>query len=402
MISSSLVRKPPAVLSKETYSFQNQTTRQRLHLNLIPLQNDFLHSVERIPFDLNRDEVKFRIPSKCRDSLPCTISLDLFNGLVPLFPGSLLCRVRFEIFQLDDVGVGGRSAAVEVRHHEEVAVAVTEFHLRIREVVGVEAEIGCHESLYVSLSFNQAADGGRVMVLPTDVFHHRAPVTVKGCRLEMAVQFGDIDVLYFRIFDDEVFVELFAHIVVRNAEYGVHPVSPSDCEQAVVVEQALEHVRFNQSVRRERRLHLTESEAVLRHLKNDALAVSVEFVEADELVELVVVGGSVAVEHLFGSLAMIDVIAEIVADHVGVVHLRICFNRPPAETVPVIPRLHLGNQSVLVGLQRPHALIVPNHLPHLRLAESEHHVEVRVEGERGRDVVAAGDVVHRDWAYSHH
>lgn len=240
------------------------------------------------------------------------------------------------------------------------------------------------------------------MVLPADVFHHRTPVSVKSCRLEMAVQFGDIDVLYFRIFDDEVFVELFAHIVVRNAEYGVHPVGPSDCEQAVVVEQTLEHVRFNQSVRRERRLHLTESEAVLRHLKNDALAVSVEFVEADELVELVVVGGSVAVEHLFGSLAMIDVIAEIVADHVGVVHLRICFNRPPAETVSVIPRLHLGNQSVLVGLQRPHALIVPNHLPHLRFAESEHHVEVRVEGERGRDVVAARDVVHRDGAYSHH
>lgn len=121
------------------------------------LQNDFLHSVERIPFDLNRDEVKFRIPGKCQDSFPRTISLDLFNGLFPLFRCSFLGCLRFEIFQFDDVGVGGRSAAVEVRHQEEVAVAVTEFHLRIREVVGVEAEIGCHESLDVPLALNETA-----------------------------------------------------------------------------------------------------------------------------------------------------------------------------------------------------------------------------------------------------
>ncbi len=53
-------------------------------------------------------------------------------------------------------------------------------------------------------------------------------------------------------------------------------------------------------------------------------------------------------------------------------------------------------------MQRSYALIIPNHLPYVRLAEAEHHVEVRVEGERCGDVVAAGDVVHGHGTHAHH
>ena len=94
--------------------------------------------------------------------------------------------------------------------------------------------------------------------------------------------------------------------------------------------------------------------------------------------------------------------AKIVTDHVGIVHLRVCVKRLRRKAVPVIPWFHLCNQRVLICLECINTLIVPDHLPHLCLAESKHHVEIRVKGERSCDVIAARHVIHSDRTYSHH
>ena len=47
--------------------------------------------------------------------------------------------------------------AHQVRHEEEVAVTVAQFHFRSHQVISVYAEVGGEETLYISLAFHGTA-----------------------------------------------------------------------------------------------------------------------------------------------------------------------------------------------------------------------------------------------------
>ena len=73
-----------------------------------------------------------------------------------------------------------------------------------------------------------------------------------------------------------------------------------------------------------------------------------------------------------------------------------------SETIVVVPRLHILNHILYVAVcgKHPHALVVQEHIPHIRGGEPEHLVQFRLGGSIPTDVEAAGEVVECDGAYS--
>ena len=112
--------------------------------------------MEFISFDLGDDKVQGSLTAKNLDFFTCAIATNLLHCFVPLLLRGFFGRVRLQIFQFHDIGVGGGLATAKVRHQEKVAVAVVEFHLRVGEVIWAETEIRRHKALDIPLPLDEA------------------------------------------------------------------------------------------------------------------------------------------------------------------------------------------------------------------------------------------------------
>ncbi len=353
----------------------------------------FLHSSETRPSELEDYLVEGGCLAQGLDTRGLGVGVDLGHGVVPLRLCAGVGVGGLECLELDDVAVA-YGVAGEVGQQEEVAVAMVELKLGGEEVVGREVEVGHEEALKVALRLYGVAHGGDVLVGLGHEGQCGSPVAVVGHGVETVGERADIDARLGLVLLVEVVVVLLADVVVGDGEHHPVPVRAADGEHAVVEDEAGEDVGLDDVLGGERLLDLGAYLTLLGYAHEYAFALVVERVEADEPLELVVVGAGVAISHLGWRLAVVYQVVEVVYDHVGVEHAALA-EGVGREAVVVVPRLHVGYDGVCADFLRDevYALVVLYHLAHLVGGEPEEVVELGIEGDVPPDVEAAGEVV---------
>lgn len=90
---------------------------------------------------------------------PGDISLDLLYGFLPLRLGFCIKVLCLEILQFEDIAVRHSVVMLKVGHEEHVAKTVVQLYFGGSEVIGICAEVGGKEALYVALALDGAAHG---------------------------------------------------------------------------------------------------------------------------------------------------------------------------------------------------------------------------------------------------
>ena len=181
------------------------------------------------------------------------------------------------------------------------------------------------------------------------------------------------------------------HLIHVGAVQGQHP---------EIVQQAQEIVRVRHGFGRETAFERPRDAAVLHNLLEDGGVMGELLVPADQHPDLRVVGPDVVVDHVHRNLAaLVDVLVHEVEDHVRIEQRRLA-DALRGETVVVIPGSHDFDEFIHGMVELRGRGIVFQHLPHLRLGESDHPVEPVVVRIIGSDVEPGGQVVHRHGAHA--
>ncbi len=200
-------------------------------------------------------------------------------------------------------------------------------------------------------------------------------------------------------------VILLSHVVVGDYEVALCAVGFAVGEHAVVVEQADEILLVGHAVGREREVDVLADAAVKRYLVKYVMPYTVWGLYLFQLVELqklVKIDSSIIVYHVIRGFAVRYDALEIVQHHIAVENLGVSQYSLLREAVVVVPGLHFGDESLLVGGDGSNALIVAYHLAHVIFREAENHVELWVSADVVGYVEAAGDVVEGHRADAHH
>ena len=171
------------------------------------------------------------------------------------------------------------------------------------------------------------------------------------------------------LFEHKVIV-LLAHVVVGDAQYRSLPVRTHDGKHTVVKEQAGKYLRLDDVTGGKGGHQISNDLSLLGDTAQHALTVAVQAVQLDELLHLVIIRAGVGINHLFGRFASINVVLQVVENHVAVEHLGVAVQTVFGKAIVVVPRLHIGNHRFDVSIVLSGILIVLQHLTHVFFAES--------------------------------
>ena len=102
-----------------------------------------------------------------------------FQGLVSFFIGI----ARFQIFQLQEVGMGNLWKTGEVRNHRQVAITTIQLHFLDDVVITTMVEISGDETLQIALCLDAGVNTCTVPVTLGDVFDGWLDVTIQEMEL---------------------------------------------------------------------------------------------------------------------------------------------------------------------------------------------------------------------------
>ena len=124
----------------------------------------------------------------------------------------------------------------------------------------------------------------------------------------------------------------------------------------------------------------------------------------NELLHLVVIRAGVRVDHLFGCPAQIDILTEIIKNHVAIEHFRVPFKAFFSEAIIIVPRFHVLDHHLYARILRqlPGSFIIKKHLTHIFFAEAQHPVEAIIRADVPTYIETARQVIQRDRANSRH
>ena len=198
-----------------------------------------------------------------------------------------------------------------------------QFHFGHRQVIGIDTQISGKESLNIPFSLYTAANGRIIFVSVGYKFQRRMPVTIKSHTVKKILQAIQVYISLRLKFLQQILIILLAHIVVGNTQY--HPVATgSDKGQhAVIKEQAGKYLGFGQFISRKGVEQAGQDSTLFGDLTEHPLAVTVQTVQADEVLHLVVVRLGVGINHVLGRLTGLDAVTKIVKHHIAIEHLRI-------------------------------------------------------------------------------
>ena len=139
----------------------------------------------------------------------------------------------------------------QVREKEEVAVAVLDLHLRCRDVVVVQVQVGKEEALDVTLALYAVTYRRLVLVAVCHVLEAFTPLAVEGHCVESITQAADSHVSMLVVLK-QIRVILLAHIVIRNAQDKTAATRALDGQHPIVEQQAGKYLRVSHFHSRER------------------------------------------------------------------------------------------------------------------------------------------------------
>ena len=172
-----------------------------------------------------------------------------------------------------------------------------QFHLRSSQIITVYAQVGSEEALQVALALDCTADRRVFLIGMGDELKRFTPTALVRHIVIQVLQMVQVDIMVALIFFQHKLVVLFTHVVVGDSQDQTGSAGSCYRQHTVIKQQAGEYLRIGDFSRRESGHQRRYNLSFIGNFSQNSLTVTVQTIQTDQLLQLVVVRTGVRIDH---------------------------------------------------------------------------------------------------------